>query len=91
MKVHGDSIKSKPNCLCYINIMLDDIILKLSRCLENSTNNMISAHRNILFNRLKDVSAGTLSSKFSSYEVSFRFCDKVGYAYVLHEIIVNKF
>jgi len=39
MYVHGDSIKSKPNCLCHIYLMLDHITLKLSRYLENSTNN----------------------------------------------------
>jgi len=30
--------------------MLDDIILKLARYLENSTKNMIQSHRNNLFN-----------------------------------------
>jgi len=34
-----------------IYLMSDPIILKLSRYLENSTNNMISTHRNILVRR----------------------------------------
>jgi len=54
--VLGGSIKSKPNCVCQIYLILYYIILKLSRYLENSTNNNIPTHRNILFNRLKDVS-----------------------------------
>jgi len=33
------------------NLMLDDITLKLSRYVENSTNIMIPTHRNILLNR----------------------------------------
>jgi len=49
--IHGDSIKSKPNCLCHIYLMPDHIMLKLPRYLDNSSNNNIPAHRNILFNR----------------------------------------
>src|SRR6218665_1703981 len=49
--IHGGSIKSKPNCLCHIYLMPDHIILKLSRYLENTINNMIPIHRSILFNR----------------------------------------
>ena len=49
--VHGVSIKTKPNCLCHIYLMPDHITLKLSRYLENCTNNMIPTLRNILFNR----------------------------------------
>jgi len=44
------SLKNKPNCLCHIYLMPDHIILKLSRYLENSTNNKIPTHHNILFN-----------------------------------------
>ena len=43
--------------LICIYIMPDHIILKLSRYLENSTNNMIPTHRNILFNRYEDVNS----------------------------------
>src|SRR6218665_2988356 len=47
--IHDDSIKSKPNCLCHIYLIPDHIISKLSRCLENSTNNTIPECRNICF------------------------------------------
>ncbi len=40
MYVHGGSVKSKPNCLCHIYLMPNQIILRLSRYLENSTINM---------------------------------------------------
>ena len=53
--IHGDSIKTKPNCLCHIYLMPDHIILKLSSYLENWTNKMIPTIRNILFSRLKDL------------------------------------
>src|SRR6218665_1004278 len=54
--LHGGSMKSKPNCLCHIYLMHDHIKLKLSRELENSTKNMITASHNLLFNRSKDMS-----------------------------------
>jgi len=49
--LHGDSIKSKPNCLCHIYLTLDHIILTLSGYVENSTKNTIPTYRKILFNR----------------------------------------
>src|SRR6218665_1957740 len=54
--IHGDSIKTKPNCLCHIYLILDHIIKKLSRYLDSSTKNMIPTYHNILFNRYKDMS-----------------------------------
>src|SRR6218665_1033498 len=48
--IHGGSMKSKPNGLCHIYLLPDQIIIKLSRYLENSTKNMISTHRNTLSN-----------------------------------------
>jgi len=56
INLHSDSIKSKPNCLCHKYLTSDHIRLKLSSCLENSTNNMIPKYRNILLNRYKDTS-----------------------------------
>jgi len=45
-------LKGKPNCLHHIiYLMLNHVILKLSRYLSNSTNNTIPTHRNILFIR----------------------------------------
>src|SRR6218665_246665 len=45
--IHSDSIKCKLNQTVFVIY----IILKFSRYLENSTNNAIPTHRNILFNR----------------------------------------
>ena len=36
--LQGDSI-TKPNCLCHVYFILDHIIIKLSRYLDNSTRN----------------------------------------------------
>ena len=60
LDMHGDSIKSQPNCLCHIYLIPDRNILKLLRHLDNSTNNKIPTHRNIVFNRLKDMNVWTL-------------------------------
>jgi len=49
--IHGDSIKTKPISLCHIYLILNNIIIKLSRYLDNSTKNMNLTYRNILFNR----------------------------------------
>jgi len=35
LNIHGDSIKTKQNCLCHIYLMPGDTILKLSRYLDN--------------------------------------------------------
>jgi len=51
MYIDGGSMKSKPNCLCYIYVMPDHIILKLSRYLDNSTKNMIPTHCKMLSDR----------------------------------------
>src|SRR6218665_305435 len=51
LSLHGDSIKTKPNCFCHIYLILYHIIIKLSRYLDNSTRNMIPTYQNILFNR----------------------------------------
>ena len=52
--LHGVSIKTKPNCLCHTYRMSDRIILKLSRYLENWTNNIMPTFRDILFSRYED-------------------------------------
>ena len=58
--------------------MPDHIILKLSRYLENSTNNMIPTYRNILFIKQKDMCLWTLglSSKIWIYELFKDFLTK---------------
>jgi len=45
--LNGDSIKTKPNCLCHKYLILDHIIMTLSKYLDNSTKNMIPTYRNI--------------------------------------------
>jgi len=39
--IFGDSVKGKQNSLCHKYLTPDHVTLKLSSCLENSTNNMI--------------------------------------------------
>jgi len=48
--IHGGSMKSKPNGLSYIYLLPDHSIIKLPRYLDNSTKNVIPAHRHTLFN-----------------------------------------
>jgi len=75
--IHGDSIKCKPNCLCHIYFILDLIMIKLSRYLDNSTRNMISTQRTFGSIDKKIWVFEDYTPKISIYEILFRFCNKV--------------
>src|SRR6218665_80755 len=86
--IHGDSIKSKPNCLYHTYPKPDHIVLKLSRYSENATNNVIPAHRNVLFNRYKKYEClNTICQNLTKLLLDF----VTKYACLLNEIIFNFF